>query len=360
MKILGISDILIDAENIKNSFQKVFSNDEIRTLKWMLATTKEELQVIVREVEKKGPEAIDPFENLLKEVKVWDPDILITHYGPISQQIITAGKSLKFIGVLRGGVENVDTQEATKKGVVVLNTVGRTANAVAEFTIGLMLAEIKNIARGHAALKKGKWRNRFPSGDLSFELAGRTVGIVGFGQVGQAVAKKLRLGFDAHILAYDPYVSEQAMKKLNVQKCSLKELLAHSDVVTLHARLSAQTKNLIGEQELAQMQTNGYLINTARADLIDKEALFVALRDKKIRGAALDVFWDEPITYNEPFTDLDNVTLTPHYAGSTKEILCKTPTLLAEALKNFFVTGSTRAVVNREVLQKESKTSFLS
>lgn len=358
MRILVLSDFLVDSKVTENSFKKVFPSCRIDFLKWDVPANIEQLHKVMFKIESEGPTSVKIPEGLLEKIVTWNPKILITQFAPVPREVICAGRALKIVGVMRSGTENVNVEASTKKGVLVFNTVGRNANAVAEFTVGLILSETRNIARGYAGLKQGEWGRNFPTGELSFELAGRIVGIIGFGRIGQLVAEKLRLGFKANILAYDPFVSDETMKQLRVQKCSLETLLAHSDIITIHARLMPQTKELIGKKEISQIKPKAFLINTARAGLINKESLLDALREKRIMGAALDVFWEEPIDPNDPLTGLDNVTLTPHYAGFTEKAYSKSPLLLANELKSFLEKGIMKYVVNPNVAKGQAKTSL--
>ncbi len=238
--------------------------------------------------------------------------------------------------------QNVNVEAATKKNILVFNNSGRNANAVAELTIGIMLAVSRGISMGYHTLLNGEWWR--PEVTPS-ELYGCTVGLVGFGNVAQKVTERLQ-GFKVNILAYDPYVPEDIFTKYGVKGVELKELLSTADFVSLHSRLSAETRNLIGEAEFKMMKPTAYLINTARADLIDKIALISALKTRQIMGAALDVFWQEPLSQDDPLLKLNNVNLTPHLAGGTVQTRWRTVSLFPESLQEFLKMHQSQSIVN--------------
>lgn len=274
-------------------------------------------------IEKGGPEAVPLPAELTANLA--DFDMLVVQFAPLSRAFIESARKLKVIAVLRGGTENIDVPCATRRGIAVLNTPGRLARAVAECTVGLILTEIRNLARGHARLMQGQWDRSFPNTDDIPELYRRSVGLVGYGAVAQLVAKYLD-AFGCRILAFDPYLkSDPAPALLR----DLATLLKESDVVSLHARLCAETQHLIGAQELALMKPTAILVNTARSGLVDEAALLRALQERRIMGAALDVFDLEPLPADHPFLRLDNVTLTPHLAGSTRDGFRNSPVLMA-------------------------------
>jgi len=337
MKYLVVID-MIKQEVVKEAFMKTFSEDEIDFYHWDVPSAMKDFQKIILQIEKGGAEAVPHKESIYTKINTFKPDVILTHFAPINIEMIEKAKdNLKVVGVMRGGIENVNIEKATECNIPVLNAPGRNANAVAEFTISLMLSEYKNIGRGHAELKKGKWRRRYSSGDSAHEIEGRTVGLVGFGKIGQLVAKKLINGFGCEVIAYDPFTEDDIFNRNNVKKHSLDEVLIKSDIVSIHARLSKETMNLIGERELSLMKPSAYLINTARAGLIDREALTQALLNRKIAGAGIDVFWNEPIDLNNDFINLDNITMTPHYAGTTVEAMTKSPLILFERVKKYLL-----------------------
>jgi D-3-phosphoglycerate dehydrogenase len=299
--------------------------------------------------EQHGPEAVEAPAGLLEAVA--NADFLFTQFCPVNRAVLDAAKSLKLVAVGRTGVQNIDVPGATARGIPVINTVGRNAHAVAEYAIGLMLAEMRNISRAHAALKQGQWRKNYRNDACVPELPGRTLGLVGFGQIGRLMVKKLA-GFEMQFLVYDPYVSAEALAGLGCRKVDLEELLRASDFVSLHAKLTDDTRHLIHAGNLPLMKPTAYLINTARAELVDETALAHALANDLIAGAALDVFMHEPPAADDPLLALDNITLSPHQAGVTTDAYRTTARLFAENLARLW-TGSTPAnLVNPDTLPR--------
>jgi D-3-phosphoglycerate dehydrogenase len=284
----------------------------------------------------------DP-EQLRSEIG--DTEILVVEFAPVTEAVIDAGKKLKLIASTRGGPVNVDVKAAAKKGIPVTHTQGRLAQPVSDHTMGLMLAEARNIARSFAVIKNGtyfrdpsiRWKwHRIP------EMEGKVLGIVGFGSVGKEVAKR-GLGFGMKILAYDPYVKEDHLKEIGGKLVSLETLLKESDFVTIHARETPETFHLISRDQFKLMKPTAYLINTARGSIIDEKALYKALKDKKIAGAALDVYEVEPLKADNPLIQLDNVTLTPHMAGGSdrarERSIFLTTMLVAKFIRGEKLTG---------------------
>jgi D-3-phosphoglycerate dehydrogenase / 2-oxoglutarate reductase len=225
---------------------------------------------------------------------------------------------------------------ARERGVVVVNTPGRNASAVAEFTIGAILAETRNITRGHDSLRRGEWRGDLYRADLAGEeLSEMTVGLVGYGEVGRRVVKLLK-AFGCRILVSDPYVQLTA-EDLNdgVIQVSLDRVLGESDVVSLHPRVTAETTGMINAETLGQMKKGAYFINTARGPLVDYDALYEALRSNHLRGAMLETFSIEPAPADWPLLHLPNVTLTPHIAGASVKTVKYAAGLAAEEVRRY-------------------------
>jgi D-3-phosphoglycerate dehydrogenase len=223
-----------------------------------------------------------------------------------------------------------------------MNTPGRNARAVAEATMGLILGEVRNIARSHAYLRSGDWRRTFPNSEAIPELNEKTVGLVGYGSVGRLMAGYL-FAFGSEVIAYDPFVRGDPAPATMVD---LETLLQQSDVVSVHARLTEETQNLISHGELSLMKHSAVLVNTARSGLVDEAALIDALTERRIMGAALDVFDTEPLPAGHPFLTLDNVTITPHLAGSTVDAFRNCPKLLAGHLTRMLNGESDLPIVN--------------
>lgn len=336
-KLVGIGDLFIPSEYIETGMAILKDHDiEVSTVEWKLSDF-DELQHINLLVEQGGREDIEVPDYILDAVK--DADILITQFFPVGKALIDACTNLKTIGVLRAGVENVNVEYAKSKGIEVFHAIGRNAHSVSDFTVGAIICEARNIARGHAGIKNGQWIRNYSNNGIIPDLGEKTVGIIGYGEIGRLVAKKLS-GFDMNILVYDPYY-----KGTDVKAVSLEELMAESDFVTLHARLTAENEHMINAALLAKMKPTAYIINTSRSGLIDEAALVEVLKAKKIAGAFLDVFDHEPPAIDDPLVQLDNVTLTPHMAGGSNDAFKNTPKLLANALIDHWNGNQSRFLI---------------
>jgi D-3-phosphoglycerate dehydrogenase len=336
MKLVGIYDLFIKKEYFELGLQPLQQfGIEINTVEWKVGEIGK-FQEINLKVEKEGSEAIEPTQEVMDAIR--DADIIVTHFCTITKNVIDHCKNLKMVCVLRGGVENVNVDYATKNDILCVNTPGRTANAVADFTIAMVLAEVRNIARAYSCLKEGKWVRDFSNKDHVYNLFDKTFGIIGLGEIGRKVAQRLS-GFETRLLGYDPFVSQADVEALGVRLVSLDELMAQSDMITMNARLTKETFHMVGAHEISLMKPTAYIVNTARSGLIDEAALYEALKAKKIMGAALDVFDEEPTPLNYPLTSLDNVTITPHLAGGTVNTMTDSPKLLARNLVPMFATG---------------------
>jgi len=346
MKIAAVGDLFLDAATLTELIPPALPKGvAFAAVQWPLRDLKE-LQGFNLKVEQGGPDAVPVAPEVLAAVK--DADIVFTQFWPVSAQVMAASPKLRVIAVGRSGVENIAVAEATKRGICVLNTVGRNAQAVAEYAIGLMLCEMRNISRGHAALRRGEWRKKFPNDASVPELPGRTLGLVGFGQIGRLMVKKLA-GFEMNFLAYDPYAKPEP----GVEFVDLPTLMKRSDFVSIHAKLTDETRKLINRELLALMKPTAYLINTARAELVDEAALAETLRQGKIAGAALDVFMHEPPAADDPLLQLDNVTLSPHQAGVTVDAYRTTVKLFLQNIRRLWAGSELPAnLVNRETGEK--------
>jgi D-3-phosphoglycerate dehydrogenase len=272
--------------------------------------------------------------------KIGDYDaIVIRSATKLDADLIGRADRLKVIGRAGVGVDNVDVEAATRRGIVVANAPESTVISAAEHTIGLLLALSRNIPQAHAALKEGRWeRSRY--GGL--ELAGKTLGVLGFGRIGQQVARRA-LGLEMRVIAHDPFVAKERFRELGVERAETREeVLAAGDFVTLHLPLTAETRGSIDAAAMKAMRDGVRLVNAARGELLDEGALLEALRSGKVAAAALDVFNDEP--YSGPLLELDNVVVTPHLAASTEEAQDRAGVIVAEqvaaALEGSLVTNA--------------------
>ncbi|MCP4256262.1 MAG: 2-hydroxyacid dehydrogenase [Planctomycetes bacterium] len=328
MKLLAISDTYIPADFMRDGLSELRDlGVDIEVRHWGHENLID-LQQDNLAIETSGSDAVELSETITKNLRPFD--IVVIQFAPISRSFIEKAKNLKIIGVLRGGAENIDVEYATQKGISVINTPGRNARAVAECTIGMILAEIRNIARSHASLKSNNWQRSFPNSEAIPELCGKTVGLIGYGAVGHLVAGYLN-AFESKVIAYDPYFAGDPGP---VKLVSLEFLMKNSDVISMHARLTKESYHLIGEKELAMMKSNAILVNTARSGLVDESALVSALEEKRIAGAALDVFDEEPLPADHPFIRLENTTITAHLTGSTIDSFKNSPRLMAGHLRD--------------------------
>jgi D-3-phosphoglycerate dehydrogenase len=287
-------------------------------------------------------------------------DGVIVWIDPMTRKAIeAAGPRLKVIGVPRAGYDNVDIVAATRVGVPVVYAPGANAVAVADFTIGLLLALNRGIATAHMRLKTNNWTTRWAMGTGS-NLEGKTLGILGLGNVGCRVALRAQ-AFGMALMAYDPYLTDDTMtalglfpRELLVTLVDLPTLLKESDFITLHLPITEKTLKMLGAAELSSMKPTAYVINTARGGLIDENALLHALQQGQIAGAALDVFEREPLDPQHPLLALDNVIVTPHIAWCTQESLRRVNTIVAQEVTNI-LTGhmpNLRYLANPEVLRQ--------
>ena len=345
MKIVVIGDIVVPCKLLTEAAESLGTpgQNTVVPIVWP-SETRQEFQKKAQNIEKNGPTAEKVPEEVYREIA--DADILLTHFCPVPEDLIAQGKKLKLIGTCRGGMEHVDVAAATKYNIPVIHCI-RNAEATSDFAIGLMFAETRNIARAHAALKQGEWRKEYVNGGYTTSMCEMTLGVVGLGHIGKLVAKKAA-GVGMKVIAYDPYVKQGSLDEMGlpVHLVGQEELFRTADIVTLHLRLTPETKNSVGEKLIGLMKPTAYLINTSRAGVLDKDAFVRALQNKTIGGAALDVYWEEPIPKDDPLLALDNLTMTPHNAGNVVDALPKSPLLLARTIKAFWETGKSDMVVN--------------
>jgi D-3-phosphoglycerate dehydrogenase len=281
---------------------------------------------------------------------VRDADAILTHVGPVTRSVIEAAKNLQIIGCCRGGPVNVNVAAATARGIPVVNAPGRNAQAVIEFTLGLMLTECRGIARAHSALANGVWQGElYRYNRTGNELQGQTVGLIGLGAIAQGLVPYLK-PFGMRILTFDPYVTPARCVELGVEQVDFATLLAESDIVSIHARVTPETTKLMGAKEFAQMKSGAYFINTARGPLVDYDALYAALNAGHLAGAGLDTFAQEPPPVDWPLLKLPNVTLTPHIAGASKESAERGAVLVAQDIANFVAGRPLAYCVNAAAL----------
>jgi D-3-phosphoglycerate dehydrogenase len=267
----------------------------------------------------------------------------------VDQALIDRSPQLKVIGRAGIGVDNVDVEAASRRGIVVVNAPTSVVTSAAEHTVALLLALCRRVPQAHQSVAAGRWeRGRF----VGTELRGKTVGIIGLGNIGVEVARRLA-AFDVHLVGSDPYLTEEMASRLGVQLASLDHLLDVSDVITIHVPLTASTRNLIGREELRRMKAGARLVNCARGGIVDEDALVEALASGHLAGAALDVFATEPPT-NRDLLASDRVVLTPHLGASTEEAQVAAAVEVAQQVIAVLEGSPARYAVNGPAIHPET------
>ena len=284
-------------------------------------------------------------ESELEQIIAGYDAIVVRSATQLNADLIERAERLKVIGRAGVGVDNVDVEAATRRGIIVANAPESTVVSAAEHTIGLLVALARNIPQAHAALKQGRWERNAYGG---IELAGKTLGVLGFGRIGQQVARRA-LGLGMHVVAYDPYVAAERFRELGAEQVETPEdVYAAADFLTLHLPLTAETRGSVGAAAFAAMRPGVRIVNAARGPLVDEEALLAALKSGQVAGAALDVFDSEP--YTGPLLELDNVVVTPHLAASTGEAQDRAGVIVAEQVAAALEGGLVTNAVNIPVL----------
>jgi D-3-phosphoglycerate dehydrogenase len=349
MKCVLIGDMFIPTAVMEKAAKDSGMFSEIVSIDWG-PKNRFEMRNTVRMIETKGAYGVAPPQGIQDIMK--GTDVIMVHLCPVQKLMIKASNKLKIIASTRGGVENIDVAAASKESIAVISNPAHNANAVAEYTVGLMLVEQRNIARSHYALKnKVNWREVYPNSENISEMSECTVGLLGLGSIGSLVAKKLS-GFGCRLLVYDPYVDDNYIKEFGCDPSSLDKLLSKSDFVSMHMRLSEQTKGFMNKELFSKMKSTAYFINTARARLVDMEALYDALNSGAIMGAAIDVYEKEPISADLPLLALDNITLTNHRGGDTAASYLGSPRMVFEQVNNYFQKKTVKFLANAELCKK--------
>jgi D-3-phosphoglycerate dehydrogenase len=267
--------------------------------------------------------------------------------------LLAAAPKLRVIGRAGVGVDNIDTDAATRQGIVVMNTPGANAVAVAELTLGLMIAMGRSIPRANATMHAGKWDKKSLQGQ---ELRGKTLGIVGLGRIGLEVARRAN-AFGMNVIGYDPFIAPIVARENNVTLVGIDDIFKGSDYLTLHVGLTPQTEGLINAQSIASMKKGVRIVNCARGELIVDQALIAGLKSGQVAGAALDVFHQEPLK-ESPYYNLDNVLLSPHIAGATDEAQEAIGIQLAHQVRDYLKLGVVQNAVNLPSLSHEEYTEI--
>jgi D-3-phosphoglycerate dehydrogenase / 2-oxoglutarate reductase len=290
---------------------------------------------------------IDHDSDLAQRIGEYD-GIVIRSATNLTGELIERASKLKVIGRAGVGVDNVDVAAATRRGIVVANAPESTVVSAAEHTIGLLVALARNIPQAHAALKDGRWERKAYGG---VELADKTLGVLGFGRIGRQVARRAA-GLGMRVVAYDPFVAPERFRELGVEwLATTDDVFAAAEFLTLHLPLTDETNGSIGGEAFAKMRDGVRLVNAARGELIDEDALVAAIRSGKVAAAALDVFSTEP--YTGPLLELDNVVVTPHLAASTEEAQDRAGLIVAEQVAAALEGGLVTNAVNIPVIGSE-------
>jgi D-3-phosphoglycerate dehydrogenase len=313
------------------------------------------LRVLVREpISESGLELLRGRFDVVEDAEsdldsiIGDFDAIIVRSATtLDAAVIERARRLKVIGRAGVGVDNVDVDAATRRGIVVANAPESTVVSAAEHTIAMLLALARNVPQAHAALKAGSWeRSRF----AGIELAGKALGVLGFGRIGRQVARRA-LGLGMRVVAYDPYVGQKSFRELGVEAAVTPEdVYMAADVITLHLPLTEQTRGLVGADAFAWMRDGVRIVNTARGGLVDEQALVEAIHSGKVAGAALDVFESEP--YSGPLLELDQVVVTPHLAASTTEAQDRAGLIIAEQVAAALEGELVQTAVNIPVVEQ--------
>lgn len=275
--------------------------------------------------------------------------IVIRSQTKLTKDVLANAKMLKVIGRAGVGLDNVDLDEATKRGIIVMNAPSGNTLSTCEQTFALMLALARNIPKAEVSLRQGKWeRSKFKG----VELYGKTLGVIGLGRIGRAVTKRA-LAFGMRVISFDPFISTDVAKRIETELVDLDTLLKNSDYITIHTPLTEETKNLISSREFSLMKPQAKVINCARGGIVDEQALYRALVDKKISGAALDVYEKEPPNSDNPLLSLDSVVVSPHLGASTQEAQVNVAVEIAECIRDVLLDKALRNAVNFPSLEPE-------
>lgn len=282
-----------------------------------------------------------PKEELLKEIKEYE-GLIVRSGTKVTADVIAAGARLKVIGRAGSGLDNVDSQAATRRGIVVMNTPGGNTVTTAEHTMAMIFAMTRRIPQATASTKAGKWeKDKF----MGTELYNKTLGVVGIGQIGSYLAK-LAQGISMNVIAYDPYLAEDRARKMGVELVDLPELFRRADIVSVHTPLTAETRSLINSEVIATMKPGVMIVNCARGGIVNEADLYEALKSKKVAAAAFDVFDEEPIKPDNPLLTLENFICTPHIGASTNEAQENVAIGIAEQIIDYVTKGIARGAVN--------------
>lgn len=336
MKVVAVIDGTATATEIAEGLKKLREAGEVFDLDVISVKNPQGARFLKDDaVKAEIKEYVGTPEQIIPYVK--DADVLAVHLAPVPKSVIEAAPELKLIACARGGPVNVNVSFAKEKGIKVTYTPGRNADAVADMAIGMMIVQSRNMIKAANLIKidpESAYGRSVKNAFTGTELFGKTLGLIGLGAVGKKVARRA-LGFDMKVLVNDPYVNPESIEKEGCVPSSLDELLASSDYVSLHMKLTTDTENFMNEGKFAKMKPSAVFINTARGGLVDEDALYKALKEGIIAAAALDVLKSEPPDKTDKLLSLDNLTTYPHICGMTKEINVRGSAWIVEDVLRF-------------------------
>lgn len=286
-------------------------------------------------------------EELIKQCKDIDGIIIIAR-DILTKAVFDASPKLRIISKQGIGLDKVPLDLAAEYGILVTNTALTVVNTVAEHAFCLIIASLRKLPQVVNVVKEGQWR--LPNFNFR-ELSNKTVGLIGFGNIGKALTKKLT-GWDCNILVYDPFIRKEEIESIHGRKVELEKLLQESDIISLNVPLLDSTREMIGDKEFDLMKSNAIIVNTSRGKIIDEEAMIRALQNKKIAGAALDVTYNEPINFDNPLIRMENVIITPHVAGSSEESWIRTAKQSAKNCMDALMGEKPEFLVNAQGFKK--------
>ncbi len=309
----------------------------------------EGVRLLQQEVEVIGP--ITDHARVIEIMRDGVHGLIVSSSLPVTEALMRSAPTLEAVGRPGVGVDNIDLAGATAQGVIAVYTPDAPTESTAEHAVALIMALAKDVRSGDAAIRRAGWAGR--RGLVGVELMGKTLGIVGLGRIGGRVAEICGRGLHMKVIAYDPYILPERAAALDVTlRPTLESVLREADVVTLHTPLNDETRGMIGAAQLAMMRPSAFLINTSRGPVVDEEALLAALRARRIRGAGIDVYAQEPIPFPHPLLELDNVVVTPHIASGTADGLLKMGVTVAEEMLAALRGDKPRFMANPEVWER--------
>ena len=344
MKVLCIADQTgIKAEDFKNAARLYLGSAKVAIE--INELTETDLHII----ESDGPGGVPMPKGFFNDHE--DAEVILGGIlCPFSKEIMDMFPKLRVIATCRGGIENVDMEAAKKRGIMVVNGYGRNAEAVSDFTMALMLDELRNVARSHLRMKtRPDWDNTYINIAYMPHMCESTVGLFGLGYIGKLVAKKLT-GFGCNIMVYDPFIPDEQIADMGYIAVDKDTLFREADILSVHARLVDATRGIIGKKEIDMMKPTAVFVNTARAGIVDYDALYEALKEKRIGGAGIDVWPEEPMAVDSPWRELDNVTMCSHMADGVRAARPYAAKLVAQSVVNSMKETDAPQIITKELM----------